>query len=261
MIRRVVQAAAAACVFVAQPAWADCRTEYQQALNECTQGHNAYRGGRWLGDADWSFIKKCEAQVRPKFAACLDGEKREPGACDFAEAKTNIDWVMRVDGPALGTFRHYRNAGYSAVDAVVEAQGHNANAQKSIRRCVNEAARYLELTYGDKIAGKPAEKLPPSLDCLKVGPAKAEFIGSNNVLWAARLAITSQCEMRVRGKFCVRFGASDVFNGFQTIEKGGAVTVVVHDPRPESERLRDPRVEYVGHETCAGGRCKGNCGA
>ncbi len=65
------------------------------------------------------------------------------GACNWQEAKINVDWVISVDRGAANTFQFNLGQGLTPVDAVLAAQAHNRNAQQSIVNCYAQVANYL----------------------------------------------------------------------------------------------------------------------
>jgi hypothetical protein len=77
-------------------------------------------------------------------AKCWEGDSHK-------ESRENIDWVMWKDAGALDRYRRARERGLSIYDALLKAQSHNSNAQRTIERlgrdCVEE---YVRTVYSDK---------------------------------------------------------------------------------------------------------------
>lgn len=70
----------------------------------------------------------------------------EAASCS-REAQINIDWIF-IDSNATYTYYSYIDLGYSIFDSILETQGHNPNAQASIRSCGQEGVEeYLALNH------------------------------------------------------------------------------------------------------------------
>jgi hypothetical protein len=64
------------------------------------------------------------------------------GACDWNEAKVNLDWVLR-DGGAKATYFMWRGYGMDPVRALIQAQSHNRHAQQTLVNCFPRVAGEL----------------------------------------------------------------------------------------------------------------------
>jgi len=121
-----------------------CENEAAKKVEACLGAADPYRGGRQLGQADFSSLGRCSAQQEQEVSNCM--ADLNPGACGPAAqhvAQTNIDWVLSGDAGAGGTFADARANGQAPFDAVLTAQAHNAEAQRTIRRCRPWAERYI----------------------------------------------------------------------------------------------------------------------
>jgi len=67
-----------------------------------------------------------DSQIPPQASA--------PSCPEDTEAKSNIQWVIQLDGGARNTYAAARSQGLSRFDAVLAAQAHNANSQATIQR-------------------------------------------------------------------------------------------------------------------------------
>ena len=113
-------------------------------------------------------------------AASQSAKSAKPSQCKQDEAKANLDWVFS-DAGAKNTFAAARARGQSPLDAVLQAQGHNARAQQSLRDC----AGWVEAQLAAKGAKRSKDDLPnrglgqADCKCLSVLPAQTNVKGYN----------------------------------------------------------------------------------
>lgn len=116
----------------------------------------------------------------PATAASQAGKTGKPSRCKQDEAKANLDWVF-ADAGARNSFTAARARGLSPLDAVLQAQGHNARAQQSLRDC----AGWVEAQLAAKGAKRSKDDLPnrrlsqADCKCLSVLPAQTNVRGYN----------------------------------------------------------------------------------
>ena len=116
----------------------------------------------------------------PAAAASQAGKNAKPSQCKQDEAKANLDWVFS-DAGAKNSFAAARAQGLSPLDAVLQAQRHNARAQQSLRDC----AGWVEAQLAAKGAKRSKDDLPnrrlgqADCKCLSVLPAQTNVRGYN----------------------------------------------------------------------------------
>lgn len=248
---------ASSCAALKCPAGINCDAFVKPACERCVAG----AGNR--------FVIRCADASCSSFAGmdCVS-----PPA-DCSEAKQNVDWVLVKDGPALNTYFSARRAGESPFEALLTAQGHNPNAQASIRRCRAWVEEYLASAHPGKLeppAGRPAAQGRPGtgaaepfdLDCISVVDAVPGYAGDGG-LWYVDLYTENRCPVRVSGKFCVAFGGQErLTTGLAFFRPGVSQTVRVHDPRLLHETQEDKHWRYITATICtrdAPFRCHGSC--
>lgn len=119
-----------------------CEKQYNIGLKNCLDQGLAGQGS---GQMDFGYIPRCTKLHKDKYKNCVGGAENNivSGACNKEEAKINIDWVLDKDVGARARYEKFRSDGQSAIQAIISAQAHNANAQNSIKRCRNWAVRYI----------------------------------------------------------------------------------------------------------------------
>lgn len=243
-----------------------CRERYNAALEQCL---GEVTDPRRVAEQ----IRHCRSLYDEEYRACANaaGLNDEPD-CDRAEARININWVMAGDAPAYQTYLGFRARGESPLDAVLGAQGHNPNAQASIRRCSAWASSYLASAYADRLDGSPSRQAGSGeaggadevdLKCLKVVKDVPVLSGSDRDLWYVDLYVENSCQQRVRAEFCVAFGGEgDRGRQLVTFQPGVSQVVSVSDPRLPSQKAGDQTHKYLTKTVCTTAppfRCRGSC--
>ena len=67
--------------------------------------------------------------------------------CDWDDARRHIDWVLSDRGARTTMENAIRRRNMSAFDAVLYAQNHNRDAQRSIQACSRRARNYIDDNY------------------------------------------------------------------------------------------------------------------
>ncbi len=131
--------------------------------------------GAWMYDI---FVQKCRAAGGTPRSSLDQFNRGEKFQCDQGasgrstgdargcqtQAKINIDWVFSDKG-ALATYKRGREAGQSALDAVLGAQAHNPRAQKSIQDCGAWAQNYLTAKGAPATADQRNNRSVGATDC------------------------------------------------------------------------------------------------
>lgn len=113
-------------------------------------------------------------------AATAASQSGKPGRCNQNEAKTNLEWIFSNDG-AKRTFAAARSQGKAPLDAALQAQGHNAHAQQTLRDCAGWVEAQLA-GRGEKRSDKDLPNRPLSqadCKCLTVQGATGGSRGYN----------------------------------------------------------------------------------
>ena len=150
---------------------------------------------RWIYDI---FVQKCRDAGRTpasSYKQFLAGEKFKcvagasgasssrgrGGGCH--EAEINIAWVFRNAGARV-TYLRNRKAGLAPLDAVIAAQAHNPNAQRSIKECGASARIVARFAHGagpSNAAVLSKRRLGPGdCKCISVVPTGKRYNVSNS---------------------------------------------------------------------------------
>ena len=97
--------------------------------------------------------RRSRRYIDERYASLPDKEIR-PGRpsegyydCDWGDARRHIDWVLSDRGARANMENAIRRRNMSPYEAVLYAQSHNRDAQRSIQACSRRARNYIDENY------------------------------------------------------------------------------------------------------------------